>query len=670
MVDSVKKTYAQLTAATDVEDADLLATYRDTGPLKRITASTLKDYFAGESAAIDGSNIDASDATAFRKALKLPDAGYVQSSLTTIVYDNLDRVGLLNGSTATTGQVWSVSGPGGSTARVINGRIYSSGVNGSSNFYASLAYGGEVPRIFGKFAYQRSASSVTTQGPQAVLIIQDASLSLGANVGAAMIHAEFTATGMSLKQRVSNIWTDIANFSYDIVKDGRSEYPAEIFWDRATGTVTVVGPHGLSSTNVISTTGWPALTYGTWQIQNLDPGSAYDPYWASVGMGQKSGGGSAIIEGAASGGDIAIRRSGLSFNSEKSMSFTVSANGYVRILVQQTYGLFFLKGQLRIAAKNAAGASTLAEYDLSLRNSAAPSIDPTYVSTFSTAISKIRGSTDSDECAIDLYFPTAASSAVQVDVLFTGFGALANFGVPLAADPALPALAGSSLELNVTQPDVSVVSGRVSTNAWHTIATASSAWGGYIMAGSVRLTGIRVDDAVGTETAFVVDAKHDSALGDIIVLWNTGYAAITQVRLSRSNGVGLQLDVYTPTAATSPVDIEAVFDGQFTASTITENVSPLPTENREFYLNSVSSTTTDVASIPAGDFATISFTLLGAAVGDEIECWSSADLGTGIVMFATATATNTVRITLRNVTASPIDPASMTYYARRIARGL
>lgn len=40
-----RKTYSQLTAATDVQDSDLLASYRSTGPLKKITASTLKTYF-------------------------------------------------------------------------------------------------------------------------------------------------------------------------------------------------------------------------------------------------------------------------------------------------------------------------------------------------------------------------------------------------------------------------------------------------------------------------------------------------------------------------------------------------------------------------------------------------------------------------------------------------
>ena len=39
-----RKTYPQLTAATDVQDGDLLASYRSTGPLKRLTALLLSSY--------------------------------------------------------------------------------------------------------------------------------------------------------------------------------------------------------------------------------------------------------------------------------------------------------------------------------------------------------------------------------------------------------------------------------------------------------------------------------------------------------------------------------------------------------------------------------------------------------------------------------------------------
>ncbi len=49
------KTYAELTVATDIDDADLLASYRGTlGPLKSITALLLKNYVAGNFLALAG----------------------------------------------------------------------------------------------------------------------------------------------------------------------------------------------------------------------------------------------------------------------------------------------------------------------------------------------------------------------------------------------------------------------------------------------------------------------------------------------------------------------------------------------------------------------------------------------------------------------------------------
>jgi len=42
------KTYPQLTAATDVQDADLLASYRSPGPLKKLTAAAFSEYVGGE----------------------------------------------------------------------------------------------------------------------------------------------------------------------------------------------------------------------------------------------------------------------------------------------------------------------------------------------------------------------------------------------------------------------------------------------------------------------------------------------------------------------------------------------------------------------------------------------------------------------------------------------
>jgi hypothetical protein len=66
---TVGKTVPELTAATDVQDADLLASYRSPGPLKKLLASELKTYMSGQFADRDGSNLTGGEPAAFRTAI-------------------------------------------------------------------------------------------------------------------------------------------------------------------------------------------------------------------------------------------------------------------------------------------------------------------------------------------------------------------------------------------------------------------------------------------------------------------------------------------------------------------------------------------------------------------------------------------------------------------------
>jgi len=66
-----RKTYPQLTAATDVQDADLLASYRSTGPLKKVTASTTRTYMSALSAAKAANLSDLADIPTARANLDL-----------------------------------------------------------------------------------------------------------------------------------------------------------------------------------------------------------------------------------------------------------------------------------------------------------------------------------------------------------------------------------------------------------------------------------------------------------------------------------------------------------------------------------------------------------------------------------------------------------------------
>jgi hypothetical protein len=65
------KTYAALTVASDVQDGDLLATFRSTGPLKSVLASVLVSYLAGKFLSIANNLSDIASAATARTNLGL-----------------------------------------------------------------------------------------------------------------------------------------------------------------------------------------------------------------------------------------------------------------------------------------------------------------------------------------------------------------------------------------------------------------------------------------------------------------------------------------------------------------------------------------------------------------------------------------------------------------------
>lgn len=69
----------------------------------------------------------------------------------------------------------------------------------------------------------------------------------------------------------------------------------------------------------------------------------------------------------------------------------------------------------------------------------------------------------------------------------------------------------------------------------------------------------------------------------------------------------------------------------------------------------------DFPSISAVSQASLTITVTGAAVGDEVAMGLPAAPAAGIVFNAFVSAANTVTIRATNVTAAPVDPASATY---------
>ena len=69
----------------------------------------------------------------------------------------------------------------------------------------------------------------------------------------------------------------------------------------------------------------------------------------------------------------------------------------------------------------------------------------------------------------------------------------------------------------------------------------------------------------------------------------------------------------------------------------------------------------DFGSISAASQSSLTITVTGAAVGDEVILALPATPTAGIVFNAFVSAANTVTIRASNITGSPVDPAAATY---------
>lgn len=131
-------------------------------------------------------------------------------------------------------------------------------------------------------------------------------------------------------------------------------------------------------------------------------------------------------------------------------------------------------------------------------------------------------------------------------------------------------------------------------------------------------------------------ADNQTNIGDQIYCWNTG--ASTRVRIGSTSDDGANM-LQVP--------------GNIKASK---------------YLGIEGSATWDSGSISANSYTSTTITATGAALGDFVLVSASAALDTGTMMTAEVTSSNTVTVKLYNMTASPIDPSSKTYYVRVLAK--
>lgn len=71
--------------------------------------------------------------------------------------------------------------------------------------------------------------------------------------------------------------------------------------------------------------------------------------------------------------------------------------------------------------------------------------------------------------------------------------------------------------------------------------------------------------------------------------------------------------------------------------------------------------TLDFASVAAAGQQSLTITVTGAAVGDEVVLALPAAPAAGLVFNAWVSATDTVTVRASNITAAPVDPASASY---------
>jgi hypothetical protein len=88
------KTYAQLAVATDTQDADLLATYRSTGPLKQVTALITKSYYQNYTGSTVGAYVNVPVATS---AVGLATGASVSLATGTVNSTSILRLNDVNG---------------------------------------------------------------------------------------------------------------------------------------------------------------------------------------------------------------------------------------------------------------------------------------------------------------------------------------------------------------------------------------------------------------------------------------------------------------------------------------------------------------------------------------------------------------------------------------------
>lgn len=507
-----------------------------------------------------------------------PATTFNQSRQQRIMYDTFDRTGLLFGSTANTGEVWTTSGgPGYLTAFIDEDGCVKNDGTANGNFYNTIILGEEFEYVWFQFSYYETGSpTASVKGTGVTLIAQGAPFNLSE-----MLHLQCTIDRGSM-----GIWhnggiTGIVGgtFDYEIQTDGQGYYVGAFQIDRANSRCRIYVPYGRSS-------GWishpwiaelPPLTAVTIQETGTPAENCY--YRGkihAVGVGRPIAGSAAMISGAGHVSDDGVFR-GEQVTTRYKIKRTISTDGWHRFMIERGISSFALDGRFRVTAVGG-GVHVVGEWIIVAANNSVPTLTQVWAQKGGNALTQIRASTGSSTCALDLNFPTAGTDPVDVIFEFEGIGTKANFGYPTSGAVALTNVSELTI-INAAATDTMV--GTANTADWYTIAILGGAAFPAVYAEfeiTAQSTGLSY---MGTARVTVSQWAGETIEGQEpqILEWDgNNPMAFTQIRTTRLASSALRVDIYTDRPAVQPVTFTIKKRGWAAFPTFGVAAAPLATQ--------------------------------------------------------------------------------------------
>lgn len=572
-------------------------------------------------------------------------------------FDDFDR----GNQTLTTtldpqGRTYLATGTGASTVAIINKMVYEPT---NKNFYVSTSYTSQISDETFQFMFvETGISSPTKTGARQATLIVQASDNTLSNMQA---HAQFGMGGFTCDTRLAGVW-NFSALSGAYRCEPNTWYTARIIINGT--TLTVVDPFGRRYTTAVAGNASIVGTIRTFQI--FDAGASdtyeYDTRIGQLAVGDEIPSRTALMSGAPPNETAAWRGLGMTSRAF-GPTFTASANGSYRIARQTTYpGGFAIIGLFEIYAQAVNGTFDHIVVSVNCRVGATPTIQQVSRQSNGSPLSLITASQDgTGNCALDLTFPSAATSAVTVQ--WRSLGAVADIvAVPVIASPY-----GTAFPFAPQSPAEPPVVGTVSAAGTYAVEFGA-AFGGFAMMSKFTVTAVSAIAASRLEFYASGDPTTELVLKPIAAISKVA-KNITAVTISRNSAdtgsTGIRLDITTTLPAGFPIDIKVEKDGiALPVASLSTVGSPLATQNKVWTVTDdadrIASATYDPPSLANGTGATTTISCPGAVPAQSrISAIFSNDLQ-GIILFAWPSASGTASVRFQNGTGSTIDLASGT----------